>query len=79
MRDIATKLKRFIEVCAAPFPQLRAVYRLYLQDKKSTAIDPAHARYQVGQGGIELRHIQIASLEQVTRYSWQPRLILNDL
>ena len=42
---------------------------------KTAPVDPEHAEYKVGEGGIELRHIHIASLEQVSRGSWQPRLI----
>ena len=44
----------------------------------STTIDPAFAVYEVGPGGIELRHIHIAALEQVSLGSWQPRLIYNE-
>ncbi|KAF9650887.1 hypothetical protein BDM02DRAFT_3185042 [Thelephora ganbajun] len=40
-------------------------------------IDSADARYKVGPGGIELHHIHIASLEQVSRGSWQPRFVYN--
>jgi len=42
---------------------------------KLAPIDPEYASYHVAQGGIELRHIRIAALEQVSRGSWQPRLI----
>ena len=42
---------------------------------KTVAIDPAHAEYKVGLGGIELRQLQIDLLEQVSRSSWQPRFI----
>ena len=42
---------------------------------KPATIDPAYAKYKVGPRGIELRHIRIASLDQVTRSSWHPRLI----
>jgi len=41
----------------------------------TTPIDPGYVEYKVGLGGIELRDIHIASLEQVSRASWQPRLI----
>ena len=37
-------------------------------------IDPNFGMYKVGPGGIELHHIRIASLERVSRGSWQPRL-----
>ena len=39
------------------------------------AIDPDYTDYKVGFGGIELRHLHIASIEQVSRGSWQPRFI----
>jgi len=42
---------------------------------KSAEIDPTCSEYKVGPGGIELRHILIASLEQVSRGSWQPHFI----
>lgn len=41
---------------------------------KSTFVDRIHAEYRVGPGGIELRHIHITALEQVSRSSWQPCL-----
>jgi len=59
----------------SPSLELRVRYRLYIQKMKLAAIDPAYASYRVGPGGIELGHIHIASLEQVSRGSWQPRLI----
>ena len=73
--EVAKQLEKFIEVCAAVSPELRAVYRLRFQNKQSIAIDPTYARFKVGMGGIELRHIHIVSLEQVSRGSWQPRFI----
>ena len=45
---------------------------------QSADIDPAFAKYKVGPGGIELHHLYVASLEQVSRGSWQPRLIYAD-
>jgi hypothetical protein len=42
---------------------------------KSTAIDPAFAGYEIGPEGIELHHILIAGLDQVSLGLWQPRLI----
>ena len=42
---------------------------------KSTLIDPDYAKYKVGPGGIELRHIHIATLNRVSRGSWQARLL----
>ena len=42
---------------------------------RNLAIDPAYAIYRVGPGAIELPNIRIAALEQVSRGSWQPRLI----
>jgi hypothetical protein len=44
---------------------------------RSTTIEPAFEGYKVGPGGIELRHIHIAGLRQVTLGSWQPYLIYN--
>ena len=46
---------------------------------RSAAIDPPFVKYEVGPGKIELCHIQIASLERVSRGSWQPRLICSTL
>jgi len=42
---------------------------------KSADIDPSYAEYKVGPGGIELRHVLVDSLEQVSRGSWQPQFI----
>lgn len=42
---------------------------------KSADIDPSCVEYKVGPEGIELRHVLIASLEQVSRGSWQPHFI----
>lgn len=47
----------------------------FTEEMRSATVDPAHAEWKVGPGGIELRHIQIASLEPVSRDSWQPCLI----
>jgi len=41
-------------------------------------IEPTYVNYKVGPGGIELRHIHIEALEQVSRGSWQPRLIYSE-
>jgi len=49
--------------------------RDFIKKMESIAIDPTYAEYRVGPGGIELRSIHIAALEQVSRGSWQPRLI----
>ena len=57
--------------------ELRATYRLCIQKMKRAPIDPAFATYKVGPGGIELGHIYIEALEQVSRGSWQPRFIYN--
>ena len=56
--------------------RLRSMYKLSLQGKQTTAIDPAYGMFRVGPGGIELRHIYIASLERVSRGSWQPKFII---
>lgn len=73
--EVAKQLQKFIEVRAALSLQLPAVDKPCFQNKQFTAIDPAHVRYKVGLGDIELYHIHIASLEQVSRGSWQPRFI----
>lgn len=73
--EVSKQLEKFIEVRVVPSLEPCAIHRRYFQNKRSTAIDPAHVRYKVGFGGIELRHIRIASLEQVSRGSWQPRFI----
>jgi len=41
-------------------------------ENENASIDPKYAEYKIGPGCIELRHIRIASLEQVSRGSWQP-------
>ncbi|KAF9791045.1 hypothetical protein BJ322DRAFT_1017634 [Thelephora terrestris] len=51
----------------------------FIEAKESVEIYPVHETFRVGPGGIELRHIGIASLEQVTRGSWQPVLVYNGL
>jgi hypothetical protein len=73
--EIAKGLEEFINVRSAVSPQLLTVYRLHFQEKQSIAIDPAYVGYRVGPGGIELPHIYIASLNQVSIGSWQPFLI----
>ena len=79
VREIAKQLKKFIEVSTDPFLQLRAVDRLPFQIKRFDPIDPVDAIYQVGPGGIDLPHISIASLEQISKGSWQPRFVLDGL
>ena len=68
------------QVYRGPCPcslRLRSTYELVsLQIKQTTAIDPAYGMFRVGPGGIELRHIYIASLERVSRGSWQPKFII---
>ena len=46
---------------------------------QSADLDPVFENYKVGPGNIELHHIRIASLERVTRGSWQPRLFCSSL
>jgi hypothetical protein len=72
--EIAKHLESFIEVRPSS-PELRATHRLYVQEMGSITIDPAFEGYKVGPGGIELRHIHIAGLQQVSLGSWQPHLI----
>jgi len=47
----------------------------FIERMASVTIDPDYVQYRVGPGGIEPRHIQIASLEQVSRGSWQPLFV----
>ncbi|KAF9791044.1 hypothetical protein BJ322DRAFT_1171048 [Thelephora terrestris] len=51
----------------------------FIEIKKSVSIDPAYEKFRVGPGGIELHHIGIASLDRVSRGSWQPTLVYNGL
>lgn len=73
--EIAKQLNKFIEVRATSSPYLRAVYELCVQNKQSDTIDPAYEEFKVGPGGIGLRHMYIASLDRVSRGSWQPRIM----
>ena len=59
----------------SPLLEFHTTFKPSVQKMRTAPIDPEHEEYRVGAGGIELRHIQIASLEQVSRGSWQPRLI----
>ena len=54
---------------------LRAMYSQYVQKMKFATIGDDYGSYKVGEGRIQLRHIHIAALEQVSRSSWQPSLI----
>jgi hypothetical protein len=78
LTEVAKQLEKFIEVRATPSTEPLAVDKICFQNKRYTVVDPGHVRYKVGLGGIELRHIHIASLEQVSRGSWQPRFIYSD-
>ena len=37
-------------------------------------IDPEHARWKVGTGGIQTEHLRLAAFEQASTGSWQARL-----
>jgi len=74
VKEVAKQLRNFIEVRALAF-EFRATYRLSVQKMRLAPVDPKYPSYHVAPGGIELRHIHIAALEQVSRGSWQPRLI----
>jgi len=45
------------------------------QNMQRRIIDPEHAKWRVGPGGIELKDLHLAALELVAPGTWQPRLL----
>jgi len=46
----------------------------FVEDMEGIQIDPNHASWRVGQGGIRIEDLRLAAYEQVSTGSWQVRL-----
>jgi len=55
--------------------EVAKLIRKFVQETQTKPIDPAHAQWRIGQNGIQIEHLRLAQLEQVSSGSWQARLL----
>ena len=48
------------------------------QRMEQETVDPEHGTWMIGANGIQLQHLHLGALEQVSAGSWQPRLFYKE-